>query len=49
VAYDLYWTDDLTRGFALIASGLVSDGNELSYANALAGSQIGFYRVAIHK
>ena len=48
-AYDLYWTDDLTQGFMLIAAGLVSDGTEISYTNAVAGERIGFYRVALHK
>ena len=48
VAYDLYWTDDLTKGFTMIASGLVSDGAEMAYTNALAGARTGFYRVALH-
>ena len=49
VAYDLYWTDDLAKGFTMIASGLVSDGAEMAYTNALAGTRIGFYRVALHE
>ena len=49
LAYDLYWTDDLTQGFMLIAAGLVSDGTEISYTNVVAGERIGFYRVALHK
>ena len=49
VAYDLYWTDDLTRGFTLLASGLVSAGAEISFTNAMVGARTGFYRVALHK
>ena len=48
-AYDLYWTDDLTRGFTRIASELVADGAAMTYTNALAGTRIGFYRVALHE
>ena len=49
VAYELYWTDDLTRGFTLLASGLVSAGAEISFTNAMVGARTGFYRVALHK
>jgi len=42
--YDLYWTDNLITGFSIIASGLVSDGAEIS-VDIKAGERTGFYKV----
>ncbi len=46
-AYEVHWTDDLTRAFTVIASNLVATGSELSYTNVMGGARTAFYRVKI--
>ncbi len=48
-AYEVQWTDDLTRGFTLIASNLVASGTEMSYTNEMTGARAAFYRVKIQE
>ncbi len=47
--YEVYWTEDLTKGFALVASDLVAEGTEMFYTNTLAGAWYGFYKVKIQE
>ena len=48
-AYEVQWTDDLTRAFTVIASNLVATGPELSYTNVMGGARAAFYRVKIQE
>jgi hypothetical protein len=43
--FDLYWTDDLNKGFVCIASGLASDGYSLSFRHLTSSDRTGFYWV----
>ncbi|MGD9613447.1 MAG: hypothetical protein AB7V22_11185, partial [Kiritimatiellia bacterium] len=44
-AYEVQWTDDLTKGFTVIASNLVAVGEETSFTSRMAGARTAFYRV----
>ena len=48
-AYEVHWTDDLTRGFTIIASNLVAGGTETSFTNEMLGARASFYRVKIQE
>jgi hypothetical protein len=48
-AYELHWTDDLTRGFTIIASNLVATGTEMAYTNVMTGARASFYKVKIQE
>ena len=47
--YEVQWTDDLTRPFAVIASDLVAAGTEMAYTNLMRDARAAFYRVSIQK
>jgi len=48
-AYELHWTDDLTRDFTIIASDLVATGTQMSYTNVMNGARMAFYKIQIQK
>jgi hypothetical protein len=48
-AYEVQWTDDLTKGFTVIASNLVATATEQSYTNVMGGARAAFYRVKIQE
>ena len=47
--YEVQWTDELTRPFAVIASNLVAAGTEMTYTNLMRDARAAFYRVSIQK
>lgn len=47
--YEVQWTDDLTRPFAVIASNLVATGPEMAYTNLMRDARAAFYRVRIQE
>ena len=47
--YEVQWTDDLTRGFTVIASNLVATDTALAYTNVMGGARAAFYRVKIQE
>ena len=44
-AYEVEWTDDLSKEFTVIASNLIAAGEETSFTNRMSGARMGFYRV----
>lgn len=47
--YEVHWTDDLTKGFTIIASNLVATATEQSYTNVMGGARAAFYKVKIQE
>lgn len=47
--YEVQWTDDLTRPFAVIAANLVATGTEMAYTNLMRDARAAFYRVSIQE
>lgn len=43
--YEVHWTDDLTKGFTVIASNLLAEGPSMAYTNQMTSARMGFYRV----
>lgn len=44
-AYDVYWTDDLTKGFSCLASNLVAADTAMAITNRMEGASKVFYAV----
>ena len=47
--YELQWTEDLTKGFRVLASHLAATGAELAFTNSVAGSNQAYYRVLVRE